>query len=85
MRTHGAAFAEGDPLLTEQLTTFGGGCNTECTNVQGVGFSPVDSTVSNSPIHLFTDSTVDIAGTDAKLTRYSDSIAIRADTAELVA
>ena len=30
VRTHGTAL--GDP--TEQLTTFGGGCNPECTNVQ---------------------------------------------------
>lgn len=38
LRTHGTAFPEGDPLRTEQLTTFNGGCNDECDHVQSVAF-----------------------------------------------
>ena len=42
MRTHGAALSEGDPQRAEQLTTFNGGCNTECSNVQAAAFSSLN-------------------------------------------
>jgi hypothetical protein len=84
MRTHGTAFPEGDPRLVDQLTMFNGGCNPECTNVQASVFDSPNSLVINHPVRLFSDPTIEIAETNAKLTRYADNIAIRADTAELV-
>jgi chitodextrinase len=84
MRDHGAAFPEGDSRRDEQLSLFNGGCNPQCTNVQAALFDSPDAVVTNDPVHPFSDPTIDIAETDAKLTRYADKIAVRADTAELV-
>lgn len=64
-----------DELADMQLTYFDGGCDVqECFNAQAATFSATGDAQQTTTVHLFTDDTVEIAGSSATLWREGDGI-----------
>jgi hypothetical protein len=82
LRTHGAA-SQDAAVLNEQITTFNGGCNPTCANLQAGIHEAPGRNVSLEPTVLFTDPMTEIAGGVSRLTRDQDRVSMRTDATNL--